>query len=272
MRSVIIIFTALLWLADGPAAAEPPALPDSLTRWYKPLNERQVWLHTMFSLRRELQAVQEYAAAGDTRHLAKWAARLTEHYRSIGDMVPEWADELETGDADALTQAAADGDTAAVTAAARRLARSCRSCHREFRALAAARFRAPDFSQIATRHNGSSQTYAEAMEELSRSVNRIKIRGEDADWDGAAAALRELGARLDSLGDSCAACHDDAPPRERILGQGTRDTLTRLQGALEQHDPRQTGRWLGSVAVQVCARCHGVHRTLSDLKDRLLDD
>ena len=38
-------------------------LPESLAEWYKPKNERQVWLHTMFAMRRELQAIAEYAGS-----------------------------------------------------------------------------------------------------------------------------------------------------------------------------------------------------------------
>jgi len=34
-------------------------------------------------------------------------------------------------------------------------------------------------------------------------------------------------------------------------------------------EPKQVGRYLGQAAVQVCARCHGVHRILSDLTERL---
>jgi len=60
-------------------------------------------------------------------------------------------------------------------------------------------------------------------------------------------------------------------PRERILGTGTRNTLDDLARALAARDKPQTGRWLGSAAVQVCARCHGVHRTLSDLRNQLFD-
>ena len=45
--------------AGTPASLDEP--PASLEKWYKPANERQVWLHTMFRLRREMQAISEYA-------------------------------------------------------------------------------------------------------------------------------------------------------------------------------------------------------------------
>ena len=45
--------------ADTPVSLATP--PASLEKWYKPANKRQVWLHTMFRLRREMQAIREYA-------------------------------------------------------------------------------------------------------------------------------------------------------------------------------------------------------------------
>lgn len=39
--------------------------PSSLSQWYKPENKRQVWLHNMFKLRREMQAVEFYAQNQD---------------------------------------------------------------------------------------------------------------------------------------------------------------------------------------------------------------
>ncbi len=273
-RALAFLSLLLLSFSHYPQAAaggETEALPNSLSRWYKPQSERQVWLHTMFSLRRELQAVQEYAEAGDAAHLAKWAGRLTEHYRKLAEMVPEWADELELGQADALEQAARSGDTAGAGQAAERLGRSCRSCHREYRALAAARYRAPDFSSVSANHGGVSMSYPDAMEALSKAVNRIKIATDDGRWVQASEALGDLNARLENLGQSCDRCHQDAVPRERILGSGSREILDDLTQALAARDRRQTGRQLGNAAVQICARCHGVHRTLSDLRRFLFE-
>ncbi len=45
--------------------------PAELAQWYKPENKRQVWLHNMFKLRREMQAVQFYATEKDKKHLIK---------------------------------------------------------------------------------------------------------------------------------------------------------------------------------------------------------
>ncbi|MEA3278153.1 MAG: cytochrome c [Pseudomonadota bacterium] len=248
-----------------------PALPEqSLAQWYKPQNKRQVWLHTMFALRRELQAVEEYKAAEDRERLAKWAGRLVDHYRKIPEMVPEWVDEVELSAAVDLEQAAATGDFDAVGAALRRLDRTCTGCHRDFRALAAARFRAPDFSSIEVSDGqGAEQGYADHMEGLSRSVNRIKIASEDQRWDAADQALVTLRAGLDALGETCSTCHRDEASRERILGGEAQTSLAQIADGLARKQPKTVGRYLGQAAVQVCARCHGVHRTLSDLTERM---
>ena len=69
--------------------------PVSLAQWYKPENERQEWLHTMFKLRREIQAVELYASNSNEIELQKWVRQLNEHYLKIGDMVPEWSKKLD---------------------------------------------------------------------------------------------------------------------------------------------------------------------------------
>lgn len=245
-------------------------LPDSLARWYKPQNERQVWLHSMFAMRRELQAVQEYAELKDPKRLRKWAGRLAEHYRQIPEMVPEWEDEVEPKLLERLERASREGDFEEAAAAAKRLGRSCRSCHREFRALVAARYRGPRFQGIKVQDgSGVEQEYGEHMKELSRSLNRIKIASEDERWEAADRALAALHSGLDRLGDTCAACHDDEAPRQRILGSAAQASFGEIADGLAAKDPKRVGRYLGQAAVQVCARCHGVHRILSDLTARL---
>ncbi len=260
--------------ADESVGRSMPALPEhSLARWYKPQNERQVWLHTMFAMRRELQAVEDYAAAGDRPGLAKWAARLVEDYRRIPEMVPEWSDELNQSAAAELEAAAAGGDLAAATSAARSLGRTCDSCHREFRALVAARFRAPDFSALKVSAGDAEPLgYGEHMDLMSRTLNRIKIASEDHRWEVAADAERDLRAQLALLGGTCESCHADAEPRERILGTASLATLDELRRAIERESEKDSGRYLGEAAVEVCARCHGTHRTLYDLRRQLFPE
>jgi hypothetical protein len=74
--------------ADDRVGLDKP--PASLEKWYKPANKRQVWLHTMFRLRREMQAIREYAEQDDQPGMKKWIARLDKDYNKIADMVPEW--------------------------------------------------------------------------------------------------------------------------------------------------------------------------------------
>ena len=247
--------------------------PASLAQWYKPANQRQVWLHTMFKLRREMQAVTEYLALEDQPRLQKWAGRLREHYLGIGKMVPEWRDELEAPVVEELAAAAAAGDFGKAAGAVRKLRLSCRSCHRDYRAVAAAMYRAPDFGKVAVEDSETleMESMEDVMNRLSLLVNRMKIASEDDRMPAAADALTQLRQRLDDLGVSCEKCHSDAAPRERILGGATRLSLEHIEQGIEQNDKKSIGRNLGELAVQACARCHGVHRTLSDLKKVLID-
>lgn len=241
--------------------------PESLAQWYKPMNERQVWLHNMFKLRREMQAVTEYAARGEQALTQKWSGRLVEHYRKIGEMVPEWQDELELEWAARLLRSAEEGNYPEVNRAVKKLGMSCRSCHREFRALTAARYRTPDYSKVLVEDSETleEQPLGDVMDRLSLLVNRIKIASEDEQTGVALESLNELGRRFGDLSKSCSGCHKDETPKERILGRDTLHLLEELRAAVQQGDRKTAGRKLGGMAVTACARCHGVHRTLYDL-------
>ncbi len=104
------------------------------------------------------------------------------------------------------------------------------------------------------------------MERLTLLVNRIKIASEDERMQTALESLDNLRQRLDDLGQSCESCHKDNAPKSRILGTETEKSLAALEQAIKAGEQKKTGRHLGTLAVQGCARCHSVHRTLYDLK------
>ena len=270
VRHIIFLLCILTFTVSAGEISRPP---DSLAKWYKPDNKRQVWLHNMFKLRREMQAVTEYLAMEDQPRLEKWAGRLEEHYLEIGNMVPEWQDELEAPVARELAEAAAAGDYERTARAVRKIGLSCRSCHRDYRAVAAAIYRAPDFGKVTVEDSETleMESMEDVMNRLSLLVNRIKIASEDDRMPAAADALTQLGQRLNDLGASCDKCHSDDIPRERILGSATRSSMDHIRQGIDRNDKKFIGRNLGELAVQACARCHGVHRTLSDLKKVMLD-
>jgi len=272
-RLAAAIMLCLPLLAPMPGLAAEKVLqlpPPSIAQWYRPANERQVWLHNMFKLRREMQAVEEYARLADRERAGKWAARLAEHYRGIARMVPEWKEKLAPDQAKGLEAAARSGDLDGVRHALQKLRRTCNDCHDEYRAVTALLYRAPDFSAISLDTGGEPRDYEEAMGRLSAQVNGIKIALEDDRPQAALDSLADLRAGLDKLGESCASCHKDEQPRERILGPNTQRLLHGLEEALARGDKKAAGRGLGEAAVEVCARCHGVHRTLSDLRETIL--
>ncbi|MET0068505.1 MAG: hypothetical protein ABW096_00595 [Candidatus Thiodiazotropha sp.] len=247
-------------------------LPESLGQWYKPVNKRQVWLHTMFVLRRELQAIDDYAAEEEPELARKWGDRFVEHLRRLPEMVPEWEDGVELGEALRLESALRAADFKTVRSAVSRLRRNCRNCHREYRALAALKYRSPDFSRIEIADaEGEVKDYGGYMESLSNIVNRIKIASEDQRWSRAAEASARLRDALHGLGQSCESCHKDDLPRQRILGEASERTLDELEQALVERQTKTTGRKLGEAAVVICARCHGIHRTMSDARNFLFE-
>jgi mono/diheme cytochrome c family protein len=275
MRSRFAIFPSLLLVlvaTAAHAAAVLPAPPPELARWYKPQNERQVWLHNMFQLRRTLQAVEMYLETGDRQRALAWAERFREHYGAVAEMVPAWSEEIDGEAVERLVAALGPAGTGSAGHELRRIRLTCKSCHGDYRAVVAALYRAPDYGSITVAGEGeeASQTLAEAMESLSHEVNGVLIALQDerpAAGAGHAAAL-ERG--LERIRPSCASCHRDAPPVERILGAATEEALRMLREAIAAGDQRAAGRQVAEVAVTVCARCHGVHRTLGDLR-RVID-
>ena len=137
--------------------------------------------------------------------------------------------------------------------------------------MAAAIYRSPDFSAVTIE---DSETLEEepvdrVMNRLSRLLNRVKIASEDGRKQTALDSLEALGRRLDDLGQSCEGCHRDEFPRSRVLGRRLKQALALLRESIDSGNARETGRHLGTLAVQTCARCHGVHRTLYDLRQAI---
>jgi len=272
IKSLLLTGTLILLSISGTTQAETEKIvmpPASLAQWYKPVNKRQVWLHTMFRLRREMQAVKEYARHKDLTGTKKWGQRLAKSYRKIPEMVPEWQDKVRLDWADILETAALKGNFKQVLRAYDKLDASCNLCHQDFQPLVAALYRSPDFSSQQVEFKGRTIHYHKFMELLSNTVNRIKIATEDRHQQIAKRSLKQLKNQLQALGKSCNQCHRDSIPKERILGRTTQKLLRGLGESIQNNKPKQAGRFLGEAAVAICARCHGVHRTLSDLKQFL---
>ncbi len=271
LLSLLMVLAAFPGWAGKPQRLEAVTLPESLAQWYKPQNKRQVWLHGMFAMRRALQAIDEYAADGDLPRVRDWARKLDDEYRRLEKRVPEWKDYLDYPRLDALNQALASGDVRSIADAARRLSESCQSCHQDNQALAALKYRTPDFSRIELIEGDAGSRYPSFMKSLSRTVNRIRIAAEDGLWPRAGEAGYRLEDQLGLLSHSCIQCHQERDPYERIFGGKTRKAFTDLQRAIAREDLKSLRMSLGEAAVLACARCHSVHKLNADLKKRLFD-
>jgi len=228
--------------------------PASLAQWYKPENERQVWLHNMFKLRREMQAVRMYSDNKDAKHLEKWVSLLSEHYPKIGEMVPEWKKKLDMEVLINLQESARSSRYQDVSHALDDLSEGCESCHKDYRTSTAVMYRAPDYSLIEI---GPSTSFKAHMEELSKQVNQVKIASED-------------GMQINVLGETCANCHKKQDAKV-YPGDTINKTIASLGESLRTGTPRDQGRELGTLAVLACARCHGTHRLASDTRKLFVD-
>jgi cytochrome c556 len=241
--------------------------PASLAQWYKPENERQVWLHNMFKLRREMQAVRLYSGNKDAKRLEKWVTLLSEHYRKIGEMVPEWKKKLDMEAMTSLQESARNSHYQDVSNALDDIREGCDSCHRDYRTSIATMYRAPDYSLIEI---GPSTSFKVHMEELSKQVNQVKIASEDGMQDIALSSLSDLERGINLLGETCANCHKKQDSKA-YPGDKINKTIDSLGESLRTGTLRDQGRELGTLAVQACARCHGTHRLSSDTRKQLVD-
>jgi cytochrome c556 len=279
--SVSLFLLLSVWLSPVHAERivslkEPPA---SLEQWYKPANKRQVWLHTMFKLRREMQAIAEYAEQNDPAIdnkavMQKWIERLDKDYNKIADMVPEWEKEIKPRLIPELEMFAEKGDIYRLGKTLKMIQRTCDDCHTYYQPLVTATYRSPHYEDIKIKGlDGETESFEDNMEQLSESVNLTLIALDDGHNGVAMQASKNLAAQLDRLGDSCSSCHkDDAYPQERILGKATRKRLDKLQANISEGRVKDSQKLMGEIAVTVCARCHNTHRIVSDLRNALLPD
>lgn len=282
MKVMKQIFAILLFSTIGvssitAAIAATPQLsldkpPESLKQWYKPANKRQVWLHTMFRLRREMQAINEYAHQKDATNLHKWLDRLDDDYKKIADMVPEWESEIKPRLLSELEMFIEKKDFSRIGKTIDMIQITCDDCHKSYQPLVAASYRSPYYKELKIQGKSDQVvSFEENMEQLSLSVNRTLIALDDGNKETALKASQNLEHYLQNLGTSCVQCHkDDKYPYERILGKTTRQNLQSLQKTIKQGAVKDSKKLMGDIAVTVCARCHNTHRIVNDLRNTLM--
>lgn len=243
--------------------------PQSLSQWYKPENKRQVWLHTMFRLRREMLAMQDYAEQKQQKDLQKWSQKFIKDYLSIAEMMPQWQDYLHPEYLKILEHSVKNKDYSSIKPILKKLGKSCMHCHDDYQTIAVLLYRTSDFSQHSIKSKNQQIDYDESMQQLSTSVNRINIAIKDGYFSKAKQLIVPLEKQLRELADNCSECHKkEISPVKRIM-DASQQLLPELIEKLEQEDSKQAGRKLGEFAVKVCARCHAVHKLTSDLKQEL---
>lgn len=243
--------------------------PKALSQWYKPENKRQVWLHTMFRLRREMLAMRDYAELGQQKDLEKWSQKFIKDYQSIGEMIPQWQEHLYLEQINKLETAVKERAYTSIPVILKKIDKSCMHCHDDFQTIATLLYRSADFSQQKVQQKDKTLDYDESMEQLSDSINRINIAIKDSYFEKAENLILPLEQQLKQLSDGCNDCHSkDNVIMERIIG-ASQQLLPELSEQLKLEDKKQSGRKLGEFAVKVCARCHAVHRLSSDLKQQL---
>ena len=262
---IILVVAGIVYIhKDRVAMLKAP--PASLAKWYKPENKRQVWLHNMFNLRREMQAVQFYSDRNDAEHLEKWVTSLSKHYLKIGEMVPEWKNKLDLVAISKLQQSTQSSNQLNVSDALDGLNKSCESCHTDYRVITATSYRAPDFSSIKL---SQPVSYVKHMKELIRLVNQIKIASEDGMNQLALSTLSDLKVGINLQGETCSSCHK----KDKIVYPDTAilKTISSLENSLRKGTIKQQGKELGTLAVLACARCHGTHRLAYDTRKTFTD-
>ncbi len=257
---IILVIIGVFYIhQDHVIALKEP--PESIAQWYKPQNKRQIWLHTMFKLRRELLAIEIYTKTKDEENLQKWAAKLNEDYHKIAEMVPEWENKLDFPTIIEIQKSIEEKRYSDISNALLDLDKSCQSCHMDFRAVTATMYRSPDFAEMKI---DGSKTLISHMRTMSKQVNQIKIAFVDGRQEAALSALSELEKGMNSLGAVCGNCHKKVSkiyPNEKMT-----QTMANLEQSLKTGSLQEQGKALGTLAVMVCAECHGTHRLAYDAK------
>jgi len=266
-----IIFNSHITLAETLSIKYPPA---SLAQWYKPDNKRQVWLHTMFKLRREMQALREYAEQEDKISMQKWLMKFDKNYNKISKMVPEWNDKIDPALISQLVKFTEDKNFFQVALTLNKITDTCDSCHKDYQAQVTAIYRSPDYGNIRVNDiDGNPQNIENIMHELSTFINQTLIALSDGKHKNALATSNSLRLQLENMGESCSTCHkDDTYPKERILGIKTIQNLNSLQKNIRNENTKKSQKIMGEIAVTVCARCHSIHKTVSDLRNILVKE
>ncbi len=242
--------------------------PEALAQWYKPANKRQVWLHTMFGLRRAMLAINDYSAQEKQSDLEKWSEKFIKDYQSMGEMMPQWSDYLYTDKLKDLQQQVNNRNYSAIAPLLKKISKSCMHCHDDYQTIATLLFRSPNFNNknIEESFSGEKISYDDIMLQLSDSVNRINIAIKDNYFAAAQQQIEPLTDQLEHLATSCGDCHqEDEVPVQRIMDVSGA-LLPELAAQLEVKDQKQSGRKLGEFAVKVCAKCHAIHKLPSDLQ------
>lgn len=255
-----VIAGALIYLhKDGVLLVKLP--PASIAQWYKPEHKRQAWLHNMFKLRREMQAIEYYASIANEKMLAHWAQSLNEHYQKIKEMVPEWGGRLDQAAIKSLLDRQQAGDFTQMPLAIAAVQESCDACHQQFRAVTASLYRAPDFSSLQL---NETDTLKASMQSLNANINTIEISMQAGDQSRALTALETLRTGMGEMGALCETCHTFSPksyPDDEMLS-----SLDTLQVQLTLGSLEQQGKALGELAVVACTQCHGTHRIAYDVR------
>lgn len=238
--------------------------PKALAQWYKPDNKRHVWLHNMFKLRREMQAVEFYAEQKDHKRLVEWSLKLNKHYLAIGEMVANWRTKLDLVTIENIQNRAESRDYPGVLTAVNTLQKSCDGCHVDYQAITAMTYRSADFSVIDV---APSIPFNMHMQTLSKQVNQIKIASEDGQSALALSSLFELKKAMNKLGQVCSNCHKQE--KQTYPNEKMQKIMLSLEQNLKTGQVKQQARDLGSLAVTACATCHGTHRLAEGVK-RLL--
>jgi len=241
--------------------------PPELAQWYKPQSKRHVWLHSMFKLRREMQAVSFYASSEQQEHLTKWADSLEKNYLSIAEMVPTWQKKLDKETLANLKRNVQLQKYEDIKSNVNKLQQSCDNCHVDYQAITALLYRTPNFSSINVEQGTSFKTQ---MQTLTSQVNQVKIATDDGLPKEALAYLAKLKVGLQQLGNACVACHKKEPiefPNKSMLA-----TINSLEQNLNQGTHKEQAMDLGILAVQACANCHAIHRVSFDVKSLLITE
>ena len=268
---VLFVASFVTQIAAQPPPAKAPANmileppPKVLEKYYPPQAKRPVLFLEMLKFESFYTGISIYAKQGDWEKAARSYAGFRNQLDKVFEMVPQWKGNVRMKPVKELGQAVQKRDFRGVMAAKRKVGSAvCGNCHNKVRVSIWYRFHWKDFGKILVMDPGAKRKLPlfRFMLAFADSFTGISLGLRQGEIELARKSFKLFRARLDSLKQACAQCHN--PKREArryLLIADTIKTADALGAELSRPAP-ESSKALNlhrAIGRNTCYACHQIH-------------